>query len=299
MENKFQIAGIGEVLWDVFGDNKMFGGAPANCVCHCNTLGAEVYVISCMGNDKPGQQGLDFLANHGVNISGIAISEAFETGIVNVELDAEGKPEYEIRENVAWDHISFTKEMEEIAGKMDAVCFGSLSQRNITSKKSIEKFLDATSPECLRMFDMNIRQDYYTDAVILSSLKRANALKINDEELPLLATLLEITGSEEEQLISILKKCNLKLAILTCGAKGALLVTKNEVSFEVAPKPEIIASTVGAGDSFTAAAIMGYLQNKKLSEINKHANAVASYVCTQTGAVPMLPEKLIKGVFSL
>jgi fructokinase len=203
---QFKIAGVGEVLWDVFGDNKMFGGAPANCACHCSTLGADAYVISCMGNDKAGHNGLDFLANHGVNISGIAINEEFETGIVNVELDTEGKPEYEIRENVAWDHIPFIREMMEIAPELDAVCFGTLSQRNIISKKSIEKFLDATSPECLRMFDINIRQEYYSDEVILSSSKRANALKINDEELPLLATLLEITGSEEEQLISILKK---------------------------------------------------------------------------------------------
>jgi len=296
MNKKFKIAGIGEVLWDVFGEQKAFGGAPANFACYCNAFGAEAYVISCMGNDKPGREGLDFLVSHGVNISGIVISEAFETGIVNVELDAEGKPEYEIRKNVAWDNIPFTKEMEEIAKKMDVVCFGSLSQRNIISKTSIEKFLDVTSPECLRMFDINIRENYYSDDIILSSLKRANALKINDDELPLLAKLLGISGSDEEQVNAILKQYNLKLVILTCGAKGALMVSENELSFEAAPKPQSIISTVGAGDSFTAAAIVGYLQYKKLSEINKHANAVASYVCTQTGAVPILLENLIKRV---
>ena len=295
MDKQFKIAGIGEVLWDVFGDNRMFGGAPANCACHCKTLGADAYVISCMGNDRYGKEGRDFLVNHGVNISGLALSNQFETGIVNVELDAHGKPEYEIRENVAWDHIPFTKEMEEIAPQLDAVCFGSLSQRNTVSKESIEKFLDATSPECLRMFDINIRKHYYSSDIIHSSLERANALKINDEELPLLAGMLGISGSDEEQLKAILERCSLKLAILTCGAKGALMVTDDEVSFEVPPKPDVIASTVGAGDSFTAAAIMGYLQRKELNKINRQANAVASYVCTQTGAVPVLPEKLIKG----
>ncbi|PCH66755.1 MAG: carbohydrate kinase [Bacteroidales bacterium] len=294
MKKKFKIAGIGEVLWDVFDEHRMFGGAPANCACHCSSLGADAYVISCMGNDKAGHKGLDFLAKHGVDTSGIAISEEFETGIVNVKLDAEGKPEYEIRENVAWDHIPFTKEMEAIAPELNAVCFGTLSQRNIVSKKTLDKFLYATSPECLRMFDINIRQNYYSNDVILSSLKHANALKINDEELPILAELMGISGSEEDQLKAILESCRLKLAILTCGAKGALMITEDELSFETPPKPEIIASTVGAGDSFTAAAIIGYLQNKNLSEINKHANAVASYVCTQTGAVPVLPESLIK-----
>jgi fructokinase len=294
-ENRYKIAGLGEVLWDVHGDQKTFGGAPANCACHCSTLGAEAFVISCIGNDELGTKGNAFLTNHGVNTSGIAISEEFETGIVNVELDSEGKPEYEIRESVAWDYIPFTDEMAKIASQLDAVCFGTLSQRNNVSKSSIEKFLDATSPECLRIFDINIRQHYYNDEIIISSLKSANALKINDEELPLVANLLIISGSDEEQMKAILKKCNLKLAILTCGAKGALMVTKNEESFAIPPKPEIIKSTVGAGDSFTAAAIMGYLQNRKLSEINRHANAVASFVCTQTGAVPVLPEKLIKG----
>lgn len=291
---KYKIAGIGEVLWDVFGDQKMFGGAPANCTCHCKIMGAETYVISCMGNDKLGQQGLDFLVNQGVNISGIALSEAYETGIVNVELDAQGKPGYEIRENVAWDYIPFTDEMAKVASQLDAVCFGTLSQRNAFSKSSIEKFLDATSPECLRMFDINIRQEYYSDEVILSSLKRANALKVNDEELPLLADLLGVSGSEVEQMRVILKNFDLKLAILTCGSKGALMVTEDEESFEIPPKPKSIASTVGAGDSFTAAAIIGYLNKNELNKINQHANAVASYVCTQMGAVPILPKKLIK-----
>jgi fructokinase len=294
-ENRYKIAGLGEVLWDVHGEQKTFGGAPANCASHCSTLGAEAYVISCIGDDDLGKKGQAFLSNHGVNISGIAISDSFETGIVNVELDSDGKPEYEIRESVAWDYIPFTDEMSKIASQLDAVCFGTLSQRNNVSKMSIEKFLDATSPDCLRMFDINIRQHYYNDDVILSSLKMANALKINDEELPMVANLLNISGSDEEQMKTILQKCNLKLAILTCGSKGALMVTEYEESFVIPPKPEIIRSTVGAGDSFTAAAIMGYLQNKKLTEINRHANAVASFVCTQTGAVPVLPEKLIKG----
>ena len=297
MHYKYKIAGLGEVLWDVHGSRKTFGGAPANCACHCSKLGAEAYVISCIGKDELGKKGKDFLISHGVNIDGISVSEKFGTGIVNVELDSEGKPEYEILENVAWDNIPFNGEMAKIAGQLDAVCFGTLSQRNDISKKSIEKFLDATSADCLRVFDINIRQNYYSDEVILSSLRRANALKINDEELPLLTKLLKITGSEEEQLEAILKMFDLKLAILTYGSKGALMVMEKEASFEIPPKPEKVVSTVGAGDSFTAAAIIGFLGKNELSKINKHANALASYVCTQMGAVPNLPESIIKQDF--
>ncbi len=297
MNYKYKIAGLGEVLWDVHESRKTFGGAPANCACHCSELGAVAYVISCVGEDELGEKGKDFLSSCGVNIDGIAVSEKFRTGIVNVELDSEGKPEYEILENVAWDYIPFNGEMAKIAGQLDAVCFGTLSQRNDISKKSIEKFLDATSADCLRVFDINIRQNYYSDEVILSSLKRASALKINDEELPLLTNLLKITGSEEEQLKALLKMFDLKLAILTYGSKGALMVTKDEASFEIPPKPEKVLSTVGAGDSFTATAIIGFLSKNELSKINKHANAVASFVCTQMGAVPNLPESIIKQDF--
>jgi fructokinase len=292
INSKYKIAGIGEGLWDVFPDGKQFGGAPANFACHCHTLGAEAYVVSCIGNDELGLEGREFLSNHGVDITGLALSEEFETGTVLVTLDSDGKPDYEIKEGVAWDNIPFTEEMQKIASGVNAVCFGSLSQRNDVSRRSIATFLDATPQECLRMFDINIRQHYYSDEVILSSLEKANALKINDEELPLVAKLLDISGTDEEQLKAILKTCSMNLVILTCGPKGALLVTEDDVSFEPAAKAEIIASTVGAGDSFTATAIMGYLNKKSLEEINRRANEVAAYVCTQTGAVPTLPESL-------
>jgi fructokinase len=297
LKSKPKIAGLGEVLWDVHGGKKTFGGAPANCACHCSALGAQAYVVSCMGNDALGVEGRAFLTGHGVDVSGIAVNDSSATGIVNVELGPEGEPEYEIREDVAWDYIPFTDEMATIAPQLDAVCFGSLSQRNNASRSSIEKFLDATSPQCLRMFDINIRQDYYSAEVVLSSLKRASALKMNDEELSLVAGVLDVSGSDEEQMKTLLRRWNLKLAILTCGSKGAFMVTEDEESFAVSPKPETIASTVGAGDAFTAAAIMGYLQDRGLCNTNRYANAVASFVCTQPGAVPALPEKLIKEEF--
>ena len=159
--NRIKVAGLGEMLWDMFDDHSALGGAPANCSCHCSILDAEAYMIICVGNDELGRNGRAFLNDRGVYTMGIAVSKTYETGIVNVELDSEGKPEYEIKENVAWDHIPFTDEIGILASQLDAVCFGTLAQRSRVSKQSIERILDATSRDCLRMFDINIRQDYY------------------------------------------------------------------------------------------------------------------------------------------
>ncbi|MDO6602844.1 carbohydrate kinase family protein [Arenibacter palladensis] len=285
MNSDFRIAGLGELLWDVQGDSRTLGGAPANFAFHCQNLGAQSYVISCLGNDGMGDQAKYTLSKHGINIDGLATSLEHRSGFVNVELDSKGKPLYEIVENVAWDHIHFTTKLEHIASQLDAVCFGTLAQRSTTSKESIEKFLDATSNDCLRVFDINIRQNYYSDEVILSSLSRSNVLKINDEELPMLSRLLGVSGSESMQLKKILKKCNLKLAILTCGSRGAFMLTETEGSFIKPPKLKSVVSTVGAGDSFMAASVMGFLNKNKLDKINKDANELAAMVCSQNGAM--------------
>jgi fructokinase len=293
MQNKkFKVAGLGEALWDMYAGSKSFGGAPANFACHSSMLGAEAFMISCIGDDVLGRDVQTFLYEHRVSTEGIAVNETHETGIVNVTMDAEGRPEYEIRENVAWDHIPFTLEMKEIANTIDAVCFGTLSQRNKTSMLTIQKFLDATSGNCLRMLDINIRQDYYNDEVIISSLNHANALKLNEDELPVVATLLDIHGNEKQQLNEIMNKFELKLAILTFGSKGALMLTEDMSSFVTPPRPEVLVSTVGAGDSYTATAIIGYLKGLELGKINMNANKAASFVCSQMGAVPRLPTKL-------
>ncbi len=277
-------------MWDAFPDGEKFGGAPANFACHCHSLGAEAYVISCVGDDRRGAEARAFLDNHGVNTSVMVTSPQHETGVVLVTLDAGGKPEYEIKEGVAWDNIPWTDEMAAIAPELDAVCFGSLCQRHPVSRETIRKCLAATSPDCLRVFDINLRQTFYSREVILASLEAASALKLNDEELPVVASLLDLAGSEEEQLRAIIERCNLRLAVLTCGPKGALMMTPEGSNF-AAPPDEPVVNTVGAGDSFTAATIMGFLKGTPLVDINRHANALATYVCTQHGAVPPLPEE--------
>jgi fructokinase len=287
----FKIAGFGEVLWDVFPERETFGGAPANFTCHCRSLGADAYVISCVGRDRRGVDAGEFLDKRGVDTSGLATSNDHETGVVLVTLNADGKPDYEIKENVAWDYIPWTAETASIAAQLDALCFGSLCQRNRVSRESVKKCLAATKSDCLRVFDINIRQHFYSPGIIDSSLRAANVLKLNDEELPVVASMLRASGGREDQMRAIIERYDLKLAILTCGADGALMMTSRESNFAV-PRQEPVVSTVGAGDSFTAATIMGFLRGRPLTEINKHANELATYVCTQHGAVPVLPESL-------
>jgi len=287
----FKVCGVGEVLWDAFPEGEKFGGAPANFTCHSHSLGADAYVVSCIGRDQRGAKAREFLDNHGVNTSCLADSESHETGVVIVTLDDAGKPEYEIKEGVAWDNIPLTDTMIDLALQLDAVCFGSLCQRNEVSRNTIEKFLIATRSNCLRVFDINIRQHFYNDKIIHDSLELANVLKLNDEELPIVAELIAAEGSDEEIVRAIIEDFDLRLVALTCGSKGALMATSEESSF-AAPSVTDVINTVGAGDAFTAAIIMGFLNDKPLDQINKEANALAGFVCTQHGAVPKLPESL-------
>ena len=291
MNERPMIVGVGEVLWDAFPEGEAFGGAPANFVSHCHSQGARTGIISCLGTDERGEKAHRFLTDHGVDTSGLAQTGDYPTGVVQVTLDEKGKPEYDICEGVAWDHIPFTPEIEALCAEADALCFGTLSQRHSDSQATISSCLAATRPECLRVFDINIRQHYYTPEVVLSSLEQANALKLNDEELPLVARLLELEGSPEEQLRGIVERCDLRLAILTMGPEGALMLTPEASNFAVPPDDPVV-NTVGAGDSFTAATIMGFLRGDALAEINRFANELATFVCTQHGAVPPLPAHL-------
>ena len=292
MRNQHNIAGVGEALWDLFPEGDLFGGAPANFACHCHSLGANAYVVSCLGNDKRGLDARAFLDAHGVDTSCLATSNERETGVVVVTLDEQGLPTYEIKENAAWDAIPWTRETDVLAGKLDAVCFGSLGQRNAISRATIQTFLAATRDECLRVFDINLRQTFYTREILEESLQAASALKLNDEELPTLMTILDMSSLDEEAaLAALLGRYDLRLAILTKGDAGSLMITPTESSLASAPAITPV-NTVGAGDAFTATAVMGFLDGKTLDEINQHANAVAAWVCTQIGAAPTLPETL-------
>lgn len=295
--NKF-VVGIGEVLWDVLPEGKKLGGAPANFAYHVSQFGLNSRVVSAIGNDKLGAEIERNFSEKG--LEGIIEKVAYPTGTVQVSLDDNGVPNYTIKENVAWDNIPFTTALKELAQHTCAVSYGSLAQRNIVSRETIHAFLDAMPKEgAYKIFDINLRQNFYTKDIICESLERCNVLKINDEELVAVSRLFGYPGIDlQDKCWILLAKYDLKMLILTCGVNGSYVFTPGHVSFVETPKVAV-ADTVGAGDSFTAAFVSAILRGLSVSEAHKLAVNVSAYVCTQNGAMPILPDNFITKLESL
>lgn len=288
-----KVIGIGEVLWDLLPEGKKIGGAPANFVYHVSQFGLPGCVVSAVGEDKLGREILEIFEASGIvhNIDKVA----FPTGTVEIEIDRAGIPKYDIKEDVAWDNIPFTAELEEIAKDTKAVCFGSLAQRSDVSRATICRFLDAIPAEndALIVFDINLRQRFYSKEIIRESMDRCNILKINDEELEIVSRMFDMDSMKAEDVCRrLMVDFNLRILILTCGVNGSYVFTREGVSF--LPTPEVeVADTVGAGDSFTAAFISGLLKGKSVAEAHKRAVETSAFVCSQSGAMPVLPDFLI------
>jgi len=280
------IAGLGEVLWDVFPDAEKLGGAPANFAAHVQQLGAKTYLLTALGNDLMGQKAIALIKDLKVNISGIQLNEDFPTGRVIVSIDSMGNPSYEIEENAAWDHIEFDSTKQNIAKRLDALCFGTLAQRNSISKNTILKILKSTAPGCLRVFDVNFRKDFYNPEMVEQSLGLASAVKMNEVEFSVIASMLSLSQNHKYGLQSLIRKFDLKFGIITLGEKGAVMASKDHFCFYSTKNTIKIKSTVGAGDAFVASAVMGWLDKKPLEQINKEASDLATYVCSHLEAVP-------------
>ncbi len=295
MNQKRYVVGLGEVLWDVLPEGKKLGGAPANFAYHAGQfLGSDnTIAVSALGNDKLGDETIEALKEHGLN--DLLPRVPYPTGTVQVQLDEQGIPTYDIKENVAWDNIPFDDDIAAIARNCRAVCFGSLAQRNVVSRETIQKFLDATPADCVKIFDINLRQQFYTKEIIKESLLRCNILKINDEELVLIGRMFGYPGLDiENKCWLILGKYNLDMLVLTCGTNGSYVFTPGQMSFQATPKVEV-ADTVGAGDSFTGSFCAAILSGKPVTEAHQLAVEVSAFVCTQNGAMPeMKPELLAK-----
>ncbi len=292
MEKRYVI-GLGEALWDVLPEGKKLGGAPANFAYHAGQfLGqANTMAISALGEDKLAEETIAALEEHGLQYTMPRVP--YPTGTVQVQLDEQGIPTYDIRENVAWDNIPFTPEIEEIARNCRAVCFGSLAQRNIVSRENIHRFLDATPEDCVKIFDINLRQNFYTKEVIQESMRRCNILKINDEELVIIGRMFGYPGLDiENKCWLILGKYDLDMLVLTCGTNGSYVFTPGQMSFQETPKVEV-ADTVGAGDSFTGSFCAAILNGKPVAEAHQLAVKVSAFVCTQNGAMPTIPASLL------
>jgi fructokinase len=276
------VVGLGEALWDCLPNGSKLGGAPANFAYHASQFGLEAYAVSAVGNDALGDQTREELREK--HLRHILPVVPFPTGTVQVELDAEGVPTYDIRQNVAWDNIPYTPEMDKLA------------QRSEGSRETILRFLEATKKDCLKIFDINLRQNFYTKEIIQDSLRACNVLKINDEELVTLGRLYGYPGLDmENKCWLILGKYNLKMLVLTCGTNGSYVFAADHMSFQPTPKVEV-ADTVGAGDSFTGAFAASVLSGMPVADAHKVAVEVSAYVCTQPGAMPVLPESLTQRV---
>ncbi len=291
--NNDVVVGMGEALWDVLPEGKKIGGAPANFAYHVSQFGLPSCVVSAIGDDKLGAEILENFDEK--KLTRLIETVPYPTGTVQVEIDQAGIPQYEIKENVAWDNIPYTARLETLASRTKAICFGSLAQRSVVSRTTINRFLDAMpeGDDRLVVFDVNLRQGFYNKEILCNSMKRCNILKINDEELVTVSRMFGYPGIDlQDKCWILLGKYNLKMLILTCGINGSYVFTPGNVSFQPTPKVEV-ADTVGAGDSFTAAFISSILNGQPVAEAHRKAVETSAFVCTCQGAMPTLPDSLI------
>ena len=290
MKNEI-VVGIGEALWDVLPEGRKLGGAPANFAYHVSQFGLESYIVSAVGDDALGKEITDKFTEKKLNH--MVETVPYPTGTVQVELDPNGVPQYEIKEDVAWDNIPFTPQIEALAKRTRALCYGSLAQRNEVSRQTINRFIDAMpkTDDTMIIFDVNLRQRYYTKDVLDASMRKCNVLKINDEELVTISRMLGYPGTDlQSKCWILLGRYNLKMLILTCGVNGSYIFTSGNMSYLSTPQVEV-ADTVGAGDSFTATFTSSIIKGLGVAEAHRRAVNVSAFVCTQHGATPVLPKE--------
>jgi fructokinase len=291
-KNIYTAVGIGEVLFDIFPTGKNLGGAPLNFAHHLNSLGINCLPVSAVGKDKNGKELIQTIQSNSLSTEYIQVKSDYPTGKVQVEIDEKGIPQYTIHENVAWDNIDMNDELIDLAGNCNVICFGTLAQRSEVSKHTIRNFIENLSGNCIKVFDINLRQNYYSDEIIDRSMHLASVLKLNDDELTIVASILGYTSSIESILSNLLTKFELHYIALTQGSKGSILISLEKIS-SLKPDTISIADTVGAGDAFTAGLVYGLLKDFDIDKTNRIANQLASYVCSKNGATPKLEAELL------
>ena len=286
------IAGLGEVLWDVFPSGPRFGGAPANFACATAGLSplAEVFMVSAVGHDELGIQARRKLQQRRVDTTYLAESSR-PTGTVNVELDDAGHADYRFADDTAWDAMTWSAVLEDLAARIDAVCFGTLGQRSETSRRTIQQFVNSVPDQAWKIFDINLRPPFFSDDVIRESLDLANVLKLNEDELPVVAKLYGVAGSDADVVQQLAQQLELQVIAVTRGSAGAMLYRAGDI-LEHPGVATLVVDTVGAGDAFTAAMALGLLAEDASEKILDRAARVAAFVCTQRGATPQFPDSL-------
>jgi fructokinase len=288
MTEKAVMVGLGEVLWDLLPSGKVLGGAPTNFAYMASVLGDEGVVASRVGSDRMGHEAQQQLQRLGLSTSHLQRDSEYPTGTAGVSIDAAGQPTFVIGESVAWDYLQWTSEWEKLAAQAEVICFGSLAQRAQASFETIDRFLCHSRRDALRIFDVNLRQSFYSAEVLRRSLEHANIVKLTEQELAVIAASLGLKGANEKSLArSLIREYRLKLVCITRGAQGSLLVSKGECIGHPGVAVKVV-DAVGAGDAFTACLAHHFVRGHSLGEIGGYANRFASWVATQVGATPVI-----------
>ena len=284
----YRIVAMGDGLWDLFPDGPRFGGATANYACHASILGADVHMVSGVGEDERGEALLQVYQKHGVSTDLVQVLKDYPTGVVNVELTESGLPTFTIGENAAWDHWEWNDEIEGTVRQADVLYFGTLGQRGESSREGIRRALAMAQDQNIpRILDINLRAPFYDDILICESIALCSVLKLSDEELERVTQACGLDSSLGDTAIldELRSKFDLDLVVMTRGAAGAVLISEKGV-VEQPGEPATVVDTVGAGDSFTASMTLGLLEGKDYPQILKDACKVAAGVCSHAGAVP-------------
>ncbi len=283
---KKRVVGLGEVLWDLLPSGACLGGAPTNFAYITTLMGDQGIVASRVGEDSRGLDALRHMEELGLDIDHVQTDRQHPTGVVKVDLDGNGQARFEITHPVAWDFLEWTLDWQKLAAKVDAVCFGSLAQRSERSQATIRRFVGATLPGTVKVFDVNLRQSFYSHEVLTESMRLADILKLNDDELPKIMRLMGVPHKDDlESSKRLIRDYDLQLVCITRGGKGSLLVQGKDASehpgFSVR-----VADTVGSGDAFTAGLVHEYLHGASLDLMNEVANLVGAWVASEVGAMP-------------
>ncbi len=290
-------------MFDLYPDSEVLGGAPLNFAVHANRLasrlGKSAAPVSRIGLDARGERIKEQLADLGVTAEFLQTDAGHATGTVDVTIDGAGQPSYIVTENAAWDFLQFTSGMEELAASCEAVCFGTLAQRRDGAREAIEAFLTAV-PKAIRLFDVNLRQDYYDLSMLRRGCALATDLKLNEGELDVLAEMLELRGNRHgDYILALFDRFPLDRVLLTRGAKGCVLFGANNTRFEGKPvsyPPAPGADAVGAGDAAAAGFTIGLLAEMHGARIVELANEMGAWVASQPGATPGLPDRILDSV---
>lgn len=281
-----RVVAVGEVVWDIFPQRRVLGGAPINVAYQLRQLGVEVSVITRIGQDPLGEETIHHLADLGLSLAGVQRDPVLPTGWVNVSISAENEPSFDIVAPAAWDAIAYAPAGDLLGEEPFALVFGTLGQRDPRSREAIHQLRQRATA---LFYDVNLRPPFTTPELVLASLVNADLVKMNGDELQQVGRWAAIDTDEKKMVAQqLLKKYNVGVLAITEGASGAWLMV-GEQRYEHPGFPVTVADTVGAGDAFFATLIEGYLQKRSWSQCLERANRRGSYVAGQHGATPPMP----------